>query len=420
MRDLPSEEAARGHRKAAKAKLKTTTEKSRLKGKGKQKAPESDSKLLVFGLSNYKTHALPDYPKTIRELGTTDGYSTQNVSFLFKKDLSQALIGIQGELEHRRCKRFYPRVHKGLFASGIAREVCRERILQFTVKNHGLIAERPSRKKQKTLSRKSLSIPFSESERLPPANPDQHYQMSNDTRHPVDISRMLGDCHGDPGCNVRIITFLTTICCSLTVFVQNFIPNLKDYALCKILGLEHDANEIEFTEAQRASITFIKNRIYQHKVLRVNYTTYDMRREQDSLNPRTHANIMVLSQEDDLAAHPYWYARIIGIYHTFVHHENSPDPILIDFLFIRWYGLDLDRSSRFGWKVRRLPKVGFVPDSPDAGSPAFGFLDPARVIRGIHLIPCFSEGSTDELLEPSLARLPHEGDLDWRCYYVNM
>ena len=81
MWDLPSKEAARGCWKAAKAKLQTTTQK--VKSKGKEKATSSDSKLRAFGLSNYKTHALPDYPKTIRELGTTDGYSTQNVSFFF-------------------------------------------------------------------------------------------------------------------------------------------------------------------------------------------------------------------------------------------------------------------------------------------------------------------------------------------------
>ena len=87
-RDLPSEEAARGRRKAAKAKLQTTMQKQN--SKGKQKATSSDSKLRSFGLSNYKTHALPDYPKTIRELGTTDGYSTQNVSSI-SKNSSQAL-----------------------------------------------------------------------------------------------------------------------------------------------------------------------------------------------------------------------------------------------------------------------------------------------------------------------------------------
>lgn len=145
-----------------------------------------------------------------------------------------------------------------------------------------------------------------------------------------------------------------------------------------------------------------------------------MQREQDSLNPQTHANIMVLSQENDPSAHPYWYAHIIGIYHTFVCHESSPDPILINFLWIHWYGLDFDQSSHFGWKAHRLPKVGFVPDSPDASSTAFGFLDPAQVIRGVHLIPCFLEGFTDDLLEPSLTWLLNEGDVDWRCYYVNM
>lgn len=154
--------------------------------------------------------------------------------------------------------------------------------------------------------------------------------------------------------------------------------------------------------------------------MQVNYTTYDMRREQDSLNPRTHANVMVLSQEKEADAHPYWYAHIIGIYHTLVRHESSHDPIPIKFLFVHWYGLDLDRTSCFGWKRCQLPKVGFVPDDSNAGSSAFGFLDPAQVIRGVHLIPSFAEGLTDDLLEPSFARLEHEGDFDWRCYYVNM
>ena len=85
-RNLPSEEAARGRRKAAKAKLQPTKQQSKSKAKvpklkGKEKV---SSTLRAFGLSNYKTHALADYPSMIREFGTTDGYSTQNVSFLFE------------------------------------------------------------------------------------------------------------------------------------------------------------------------------------------------------------------------------------------------------------------------------------------------------------------------------------------------
>ena len=50
-----------------------------------------------------------------------------------------------------------------------------------------------------------------------------------------------------------------------------------------------------FTDDERATLRFVNNRFYLHKVLRINYTSYDMRREQDSLNPRTHANVMMLS-----------------------------------------------------------------------------------------------------------------------------
>ena len=201
---------------------------------------------------------------------------------------------------------------------------------------------------------------------------------------------------------------------------QDFLPWLRYFALCKILNQEYNFDEVSFTEAERATVSFVKNKIYQHKVMCVNYTTYDMRREQDSLNLCMHVNIMVLSQEMEPNAHPYWYAHIIGIYHMLIRHASSPDPIPIKFLFVCWYGLDLNCSSCFGWKMRRMLKIGFVPDHPDVGSQAFRFLDPTQVICGVHLIPSFAEGDTGDLLGLSLARLEHEGDLDWRCYYVNM
>ena len=222
--------------------------------------------LWAFGLSNCKTHALPDYVKTIREFGTMDGYSTQNMSSLFKVKFwveVNWLFCAQGELEHCRCKWFYPQVHKGKFAPGMAWEVHHEHILQIKAKNHSLVVTCPPQKKKKTISCKSFSIPFSQSEPLPCANPDQHYQMSNETHHPHDITRMLGEHYGDPALEVCTLLFLKIVQRSLTAFCQNFILNLKDYALCKVLGLEHDADEINFTESQWASIIFIKNKIYQ-------------------------------------------------------------------------------------------------------------------------------------------------------------
>ena len=53
--------------------------------------------------------------------------------------------------------------------------------------------------------------------------------------------------------------------------------------------------------------------------MRVNYTTYDMRRDQDTINPRTHADVMVLNpgdEESEDERHPYWYARVCGIFHA--------------------------------------------------------------------------------------------------------
>ena len=145
-----------------------------------------------------------------------------------------------------------------------------------------------------------------------------------------------------------------------------------------------------------------------------------MRRSQDSINPRTHADIMMLSHEDqdDTEPHPYWYARVIGIFHTDVRYvgENSKsnDPQHIDFLWVRWFGRDLSYSA--GWTARRLYRIGFV-----SGDGAFGFVDPADVICGVHLIPAFAHGATNELLGPSIARhSASDSDEDWRYYYVNM
>lgn len=110
---------------------------------------------------------------------------------------------------------------------------------------------------------------------------------------------------------------------NLTSIEQNFIPKLKAHLLSRLLGGEYDGDEMLFTAHQRNMVTFVQNRIYRHKVLRINYTTYDLRRAQDTLNPRTHADVMVLACEDENEhPHPYWYARIVGIFHLNVRYEG--------------------------------------------------------------------------------------------------
>jgi hypothetical protein len=82
---------------------------------------------------------------------------------------------------------------------------------------------------------------------------------------------------------------------------------------------------------------------------------------------------------------------------------------------VRWFGRDLTHKS--GWKAKRLHWVGFINSEDSA---AFGFLDPVHIIWAVHLIPSFVFGRTDDLLPPSIARLPSENDRDWMYYYLSM
>lgn len=131
---------------------------------------------------------------------------------------------------------------------------------------------------------------------------------------------------------------------------------------------------------------------------------------------------MTLSHEDDEeseAKFPYWFGRIVGIFHAAVIYtgpgSRSVEPQNMEFLFVRWFGRDLGHQG--GWKAKRPHRIGFVDGKDDA---AFGFLDPQEVIRGIHLIPAFHYGQTHDLLPPSrLARPGQDNDKDWVLFYVN-
>jgi hypothetical protein len=76
-------------------------------------------------------------------------------------------------------------------------------------------------------------------------------------------------------------------------------------------------------------------------------------------------------------------------------------------------------KSVSGWRAKRLLCLGFVPGNDET---AFGFLDPAQVLRSIHLIPAFAWGRVTKCLPGSspIARGLTEPDDDWQRYYVNM
>jgi hypothetical protein len=132
---------------------------------------------------------------------------------------------------------------------------------------------------------------------------------------------------------------------------------------------------------------------------------------------------MVRSPETGTDASPYWYARVLGVYHANVWTTNPAikdggNVQRMDFLFVRWFGGE--PGYRHGFQEARLPKVGFVESTDEY---AFGFLDPRNVVRGCHLVPAFHGGRTSDLLptEHSDARIL-EGAVvdDWANFFVNV
>ena len=51
----------------------------------------------------------------------------------------------------------------------------------------------------------------------------------------------------------------------------------------------------EPTSTELASVWVYEDKLYVHKKMRINYTTYNARRDQDSINPDNHADIMMLT-----------------------------------------------------------------------------------------------------------------------------
>jgi hypothetical protein len=122
------------------------------------------------------------------------------------------------------------------------------------------------------------------------------------------------------------------------------------------------------------------------------------------------------SENSDTQSSSYWYARVIGIFHAQVAFGETNQSQQMDFLWVRWFQVDED--SPFSMKKKRLPRVSFV----DGNEPcAFGFVDPADVVRAVHLIPAFNLGRTKKIMgESQLARKGSDKGKDWKKYYVGM
>ncbi|KAJ3573756.1 hypothetical protein NP233_g2220 [Leucocoprinus birnbaumii] len=316
-----------------------------------------------LNLSTIKLHFMGDYVFHIRRLGTTDSYSTQ-----------------LGEQAHQIVKRLYRVTNKKNALRQIGNKYIRHRALCSAKK-------------------------WEEREAGHFRNLRDHHFISHSMDNAINVYAFVRENPGDPA-------------------KKGFIPKLKNHLLGRLQGRTFDADMHEdFSDADRNTIRIRNGTIFRHQTAQIHYTTYDVRRDYDTLNPRNRSFCMVASAdtEIDQNAHPFWYAQVIGIFHADVQHTgaNSRDFSwrTMEFLWVRWLGFEPGYSS--GRRLAKLPKIGFVPEGDEY---SFSFLDPAQVIRGCHLIPAFSQGRTNDLLSTqgqTEARQSGETD-DWANYYVNI
>ncbi|KAK7684228.1 hypothetical protein QCA50_012552 [Cerrena zonata] len=366
--ELPRERAARERRQAQQNKNLASSSTSTRKRK-------------TINLNTYKWHVLGDYVRSIHLFGPVDIYSTQI-----------------GELAHRFVKRLYRLSSKFNAAKQISKQFMRTAYVRQTYHQQNPQTKPASRKRHRHLAAGRDPTGY-----LPP---DQHHFISHSRNHPIRLSDFIHDNQHDPA-------------------FKDFRSKLHDHILGQLTRREFDGDDHnDFTDADRNSLRIADVRIFSVSRFQVNYTTYDVRRDQDSLNPSRQCNVMVNSPETAAGAHPFWYAQVLGVFHTsasvFPSRESTLRPISstpIQFLWVRWYGIE--PGNRSGFRHSRLPKIGFVPQDDKF---AFGFLDPSVVIRGCHLIPAFAMGKTGRLLRAGIstvARKPGQRK-DWVNYYVGM
>jgi hypothetical protein len=63
--------------------------------------------------------------------------------------------------------------------------------------------------------------------------------------------------------------------------------NLKDHLLSRLLGLDYDGDKRIFTPKECSKIEFANlNSVMESKLLRINYTTYDICQDYDTIRTR--------------------------------------------------------------------------------------------------------------------------------------
>ncbi|CDO68243.1 hypothetical protein BN946_scf184842.g6 [Trametes cinnabarina] len=336
---------------------------------GGDPVPFNGRRLRHFNLKTVKLHFLGYYAPTVKKSGTTDSYTTQT-----------------GEHEHRRMKSRWERTNhvnaEGQVVNIDARE-SRMHSMAHELAEHGLDIP-------------GIASPLSgDPDASPvPIPPEMHHHIGDTEKNHIE----LRDWQTDHPVDAVLDDFVYELKEHLRERLRELFPSLDDPDIPVIL--RHD-------------------RIYRHATAHVNYTTYDLQRDQDILHPAVgKCDIMIhtpgVHLVDESELYPWTYARVLGIYHAIVLPPGETCPQRVEFLHVRW--LEHDCTWTSGPDIRRMERIRFVPWTPTS-SGAFGFVDPSHILRSCHLIPAFHYGRTSEYLPPQSCY--QEAGGEWKYFYVN-
>lgn len=312
-------------------------------------------------------------------------------------------------MEHRTSKSRYARTSR----KGFEKQLGKIERVQTRVRR---IRQRVNRAWKSTIQPDQDAVPES----------SVKYHIGKTQNNPINLGPFLHEHRNDPAAQVGISYYIPfarqpSACQGFSVKLRaHLLPRvwhrLPDHGTA--LGLDScpDQSHAQCPESTELNFLIIKdNRIYGHKLARFYYTTYDVRRCEDIINPRTsHSDVMLLAPGEGGvgAPHPFLYARVLGIFHINIVY-NGPgmigyEPMRFDFLWVRWF------EWNGGADGRQLDRLTFLPM---ANENAFGFVDPGLVLRACHLLPSFSEGKRHQD-GIGLSRSAKDGQ-EWRAYLVN-
>ncbi|KAG9089568.1 hypothetical protein FRC06_001484 [Ceratobasidium sp. 370] len=310
-----------------------------------QQNPHGDGHhIRTLNLNTYKMHSFGDFPGSVEEFGTTDSYSMQI-----------------GELQNRKFKAQYMRTNK-----------C-DAVEQMTEIDDIMAALQDINKELEQWQKAQTLVP------------------------PIDSVAIDSLTNGSPyfiGLKERSEDLIPNILMWIASQAQDHAIKLKRHLLTQIQDVPASTS---FTEAELAQLSVHRGRMYQHRTLRVNYTSYDVLRQQDTLNSKTPSCFVMLPTELEAQAeaHPFLYAKVLGVYHTNITYSSRP-PKRMDFVHVQWLYYDYER--------------------PDA----FDFVDPGNIMRVTHLIPDFNTNTTKSYLSQNASIAYDDKDFgDWMGYFVN-